>query len=143
MDPLSALGVASNVVQLVGFAWTVVSETNRLAKSASGLSADNETLEKIAADTIRLNNAIVVSDNISPELATLAAEAKDVAARLQSLIEELRLSKKSRWRALAAVSKDAWAKDKTDALSQTLMRLQTQITAHIQYLLLWVVLAGA
>lgn len=137
MDPLSALGVASNIVQLVGFAWTVVSETSRLAKSASGLSANNETLEKIAADTIRLNNTIVVSDNISRELATLATEAKDVAARLQSLIERVRLlQKKSRWRALAAIAREAWDKDNANDMSQSLVALQTRINAHLQYLLL-------
>ena len=52
MEPLSALGVASNVVQFVDFASKVVSETARIYRGRARRDAEDERseLERVTND---------------------------------------------------------------------------------------------
>lgn len=48
MDPLTALGLASNIVQFVDFASKLISQSHEIYQSADGALEDNVALEHVA-----------------------------------------------------------------------------------------------
>jgi hypothetical protein len=54
-DPLTALGLASNIVQLITFASSLVSKTREISKSANGALVANLELEAIASNLQELS----------------------------------------------------------------------------------------
>lgn len=55
LDPLTALSVASSVIQIIDFGCKLVSETQQIYHSASGATKDNVTLREITEDIIILD----------------------------------------------------------------------------------------
>jgi hypothetical protein len=94
-DPLTALGVASNVIQLVDFAWRLVSDSRDIYLSSSGLTQHNAALDTIAQDMAKLNNAIASSkaiklDPSSDTLKPLITESNKIASDLIAAISSVR-----------------------------------------------------
>ncbi|KAK9787159.1 hypothetical protein AB5N19_03046 [Seiridium cardinale] len=59
MDPLSALSVASNVLAIVDFAWTLLTETRTIYNSSSGMSDEAGFTETIAREIQELGGAVI------------------------------------------------------------------------------------
>ncbi len=58
MDPLTALGVAGNVVAFVQFASSLITGTHNIYRSPSGQSKDAQTLEEIYATLFALSTKL-------------------------------------------------------------------------------------
>lgn len=54
LDPLTALSIASSVIQIIDFGCRLVSETQQIYHSASGATKYNVTLREITEDIIIL-----------------------------------------------------------------------------------------
>ncbi|KAF1970692.1 hypothetical protein BU23DRAFT_649376 [Bimuria novae-zelandiae CBS 107.79] len=94
-DPLTALGAASNIIQLVDIAWRLISDTREIYQSGEGLCEDHLVLDTIAQDAIMLNNAITASTTLklgpaSRTLHALILESSKVARDLVAALEEIR-----------------------------------------------------
>ena len=81
MDPLSALGLASNIIQFVQFAAKLISESQEAYESIDGLSQRHSDLEGIAVDLLNLQQQLLKDASCrAPGAKPSAAEAQ-----LQSL----------------------------------------------------------
>lgn len=58
MDPLTALGLASNIVQFVDFASKLISQSHEIYRSADGALEDNVALEHVAKNLSRLGGEL-------------------------------------------------------------------------------------
>jgi len=137
LEPLAALGVASNVIQLVDFAVGLVADTSDIYKSAAGASGNSRTLEAIAQDASRLSDAIKLFDECPATLQALAVEAKEVADELLKTVKRLQVSGRRRiWSSFMLALKETWNSKKIEAFAGRLEKLQSQLTSHIQFLVL-------
>jgi len=69
MDPLTALGLASNVIQIVDVSTRIVSKGQSIYKSADGTLAENMDAEAVATDLNLLNTKLQHSLEASKALA--------------------------------------------------------------------------
>ena len=68
MDPVTALGVTCNALQLFETAWKLVSGCQSIYRSEHGASEQSRMLEAIADDILHLSDAIVLNDDGSRPL---------------------------------------------------------------------------
>ncbi|CAI6333870.1 unnamed protein product [Periconia digitata] len=68
MDPLTALGVGANVIQVVDCSIKIISQTHQIYKAADGMADDLRDVEKLATD-LSNHNALLLADlrRIDPE----------------------------------------------------------------------------
>jgi hypothetical protein len=95
LDPLTALGLASNIVQFISFAWDLVADGRELYHSADGSSVKNKDAEILAADLERVAAPLSssaeglakngnVEDADEASLRQLCERCTRIAAELQS-----------------------------------------------------------
>ena len=63
MDPVSALGVAMNIITIIDVASRVLFEAAELAKAKDGFSAESRAAEDVAADVQLLTQRLATSEN--------------------------------------------------------------------------------
>jgi hypothetical protein len=136
LDPLTALGLAGNVIQFVDFACKLFKGTRSIYKSSSGVGKENDVLETIAADLSRLVSGIVICPEHSVELRSLASQAKCISTELLNALENVRVhGQKTKWKCFVAALKEAWNSSRLDEMSGRLFALQSQINMHIQVMI--------
>ena len=139
MDPFTALGLASNVIQFVDFVWNLITETRRIVKSGDGLKGDHRVLEAIVADMQQYVDAISPSANSSPQLRKLSKECSSIAAELLSALATLKLKgQKTHWESFLTALKQIWKQSKIDKLSNQLFKAQAQVASHMQLIMMFV-----
>jgi hypothetical protein len=84
MEPFSALGVASNIIQIADFSSRIISRGYELYKSADGRTEEHAMLDNAAENLTRLYNEMNRFDMANPHNLTEADR------------QILKLSKKSR-----------------------------------------------
>lgn len=109
MDPLTALSVASNIIQFVDFGSRLVSKAHRLYRSADGALTEHIHLEVIITDLGTLlkglqgklpehrqplNNQTVIEDDKA--LDDLCKRAAEIAEELMRRLEKLMIDPKRR-----------------------------------------------
>lgn len=142
MDPVSALGVASGVVQLVEFAQSLLRGTYDIYRSASGSSAANVDLQTITTSLNTLNHDLRLSlgraasskelSNSDLELQTLCKDCNATADQLISALEKLKAQKTHNfWNSFGRALLTVWSKKDVEALQKRLDTYRQQITLHI------------
>lgn len=147
MDPLTALGLASNVFSFVSFASGLIKGTLEIRASTSGCNIDIARLDVICGDLQDLCDGL----QSSSEHRILGARAEDhvtkVFVAVKSLCasckadgdEILHITKtlrtkngsKGKWDSFKAALKTAWEKSSIDELEERLSKTQITITLHI------------
>ena len=136
MEPLSALGLASNLVQLVDFTCKLFGGAVAIYKSSSGSGKENAVLHVIAADLSNLAINIADSPQHSYELRRLTAEGRGISQELLQALQKLRLQgQKSKWKSFIVALKEAWNHDKVNEIANRLSILQSQLNLHIQVII--------
>ena len=137
MDPVSAVGLSGNVIQLVDFVCKLIQESRDIYTSASGLvGKGNSVLKEIAVDINRLTNQIRISPDHSGELRSLASKAQAVSQEILVTLQKLTVDgEKTRWKSFRAALKAVWTQDKLDEMSASLRDIQSQINMHLHTLL--------
>src|SRR5689334_8066478 len=112
MDPLTALGVASNIVSFVSFAFDLITETRKICNSASGASDNTILVQTIARDVERFNATLSSSRHASPALQALISQSSKMAADLQNGLRTLKSKRKrSTWDSFKVALRGVWTKD--------------------------------
>jgi hypothetical protein len=140
LDPWTALGLASNIIQFIDFVWNLVSESKDIYRSTAGMLAENVELEVIANDLSQLSaqfqNPSGGRVRVPPDeegLRNLALRCSVLAEELLGTIQRLKVEKgphrkwKSFRQALLSMSK----KDKILELRTRLDWLRNEMTIQI------------
>ncbi|KAK8001552.1 hypothetical protein PG991_013774 [Apiospora marii] len=137
MDPLSAFGLATNILTFVEFSSKIVTDSRAIYKSAEGASDNNRALETIATQITEKTSQLVSSPTYPKELQVLCGECNKVATDLLAAIKKLKARGKNNRRECFKVAlRETWGQGKIESLEKRLQQLQKQLTIHMQFLLL-------
>jgi Xaa-Pro aminopeptidase len=143
MEPLSALGVASNVVQFVDFASKVVSETARIYHGRARRDAEDERseLERVTNDLEDFNKNLTSSlqshrnqwqvSQEDKEIIRICADCAKISSKLLAALNTLNPSKVTVWKSFAAALRSIWSEGEIQALRQTLDSYRQQISLYL------------
>ena len=153
LDPLTALSLASAIVQFVDFGIKLVSEGVELYEKGS--LTDHDELELATEDLTKLSGNIIITtrrgqghavaatSRLSKEedaLLKLASSCEDIGRQLLHLLEGLKVPKsnhtlENRLASLRQAIRSARKKDQIYGLEKRLSRMQSQLSIHILTLL--------
>jgi hypothetical protein len=142
LDPLSALGLASNVVQFVDFSWKLLSSGNTIYHSKNGALLENQEVEMIADDmsqlTHRLHKSLVLTrksallTEAEKELMSLSQACEAVAKELLAALDKLKIKgKRHRWNSFLGALMTVWTEDKVAAIRRRLEEFRSQLDTHV------------
>jgi hypothetical protein len=141
MDPLIALGLASNIIQFVDFASKLFSTTKRLYVSQSGASAEHLELESLARHIKKLAEGAkpcnspgskIISDEDNT-LVDLGNQCVAVSRELLGVLNSLKLKggHTRSWDSFVQALRTEWKKDDIESLQRRLDRMSNQLNARI------------
>jgi ankyrin repeat protein len=146
LDPLTALGLAGNLIQVIQFSYDIVSEGNKIYHDASGVLTQNKAIEEVSSDLANLTETLKTKQDewraahgrtaLDPEelrLRNLCDRCVEVAFELQIQLNKLKAKEgrgkrlKSYKLALIAV----WRKDEVEELERRLERYQKELDTRV------------
>lgn len=145
LDPLTAISLASAIVQFVDFGSKVIDGASEIYRSVDGALKENVDLEESTNKINQLNDKILLpkaasGDVISEDdtkLTELASTAKEVAGELLNLLQSFKSVRRSgyhkKWESFRkAVSvQTPWNKEKIQRLERKLNGLQEDISRRL------------
>jgi hypothetical protein len=142
MDPISAIGLASSILQIVDFGTKVLSKGNKLHKSLSGALPESLEIESVSTHlkdlSARLRGqrepggpaAAPIGNNQA--LHELVNRCGDVADEILSALSKLKVQgKRSKWKSYRQAVKSVWNKGKIDEMLQRLMMIRDEVELGI------------
>ena len=142
LDPLTAVGLAANLLQFIDFGCQILSKSRRLHKSPSGYLIEHQEL-KVASERLDdLQHGIDrslrdVSAQVNPTpaeeaLGKVTKRCQVVAERLKAGLQEFAVEQgQSRWKSLRQAFKAIWGKEEVDAMWKQLQEQREQLTMHL------------
>lgn len=147
MDPLTALGLASNVFSFVSFASGLIKGTLEIRASATGCSIDVARLDGFCEQLKDLCDGLQsCTDHKIPEahagdhvtkiftaVKSLCVDCKTDGDELLRITKTLRTKNgsKRKWDSFIVALKKAWEKSSISELEERLSRTQVTMTLHI------------
>lgn len=141
MEPLSALSIATAVVQFLDFAGTLVSGTWEISRSSFGDTEKNSDLRYITESLQKHNEELrncLNQSNVAPfssqdrDIEQLCRQCNEVADRLVTILNRVRShSKDSKWTSFRAALRTMWSQEEVDTLQKTLDSYRQQISMLI------------
>ena len=139
LDPISAIGLAGNIVQFVDFSWGLLRETKDLYNSSEGTTADIDVLERISNDIININDTLTApsaADAIPDQMRDLASQCKRIAQELLEILDKVKAKEpRKKWRSFVAALRSVWKKKQIEDLVRRLERLRDQMQSRLQRML--------
>ena len=142
LEPLTAISIASAVVQFIDFGSKVVTRSSEIYRSSDGALQENTELENIIREVTKLNEKVLSSrpnphtDGFSKDdeaTRELVGSCEILANDLLQVLRDLKAQHSGpvgrRWTCLrkAVASQTPWNKDKVQGLERRLNRVKEQI----------------
>ena len=142
MEPITALGLAANIVQFIEFGIGIVSKSSELCNATDGrlgehadISAVNRDLAKLTArlvESIAPHATFTVLSEDDGALLALCHSCLDISNELQHALDKLQVAGgPTRWKSMRKALKSVWRKEKIAALRQRLVDYRSEINARI------------
>ncbi|KAL6714318.1 hypothetical protein ACLMJK_007741 [Lecanora helva] len=139
LDPLTALSLASAIVQITDFGCKLVSQSQEIYKSANGALKDNVTIEEIVKDISDLYDGLRRNDSAFQRssaddlaLGNLADKCTEVAGELLDLLTSLKAPPgASHWKTFRIAIRNALKQSKVRDMEARLIKIQRQIDRHL------------
>ena len=138
MEPLSGLGAASSVVQLLTFAITLLDKGRQIYKAADGATIENNELES-TAKTLNDLLQIVVQDSAELPLLlqrgtkwkdqrkqaqialqNICKECQQVVQELLGALNDLKSRKKTKWKSFRLALACVWSESRIQSMARRL-----------------------
>lgn len=135
MDPLSAIGLAGNIVQFVQFSCSLVSQTSAIYSSSTGQLQSHIELDVIAADLSRLCTNIRngLSEQSDTQLGILASLCQKIADDLTAIVAKLKRNEggNKKWQSFRQALKATINAKEVEQLSCRIEQLRSQMNTHM------------
>ncbi|KAF2647148.1 hypothetical protein K491DRAFT_723676 [Lophiostoma macrostomum CBS 122681] len=131
MDPLSAVGLASNILQLVEMTWKVTSAAREIYKSSSGLSTE---LKPSRSEAIQVRSRLEAfeEDNADDnELRKVVVPFRDQINNYVAQVDDLRNRQKSRFGDSFAAARTVFRRDGLDKMRQAVRETGGAVASHL------------
>ena len=146
MDPISALGLAGNLVTFIEFTGKLLREGRELYQSADGASASHKTLEEVTSDLKSLCASLTASSSVTSDsglsfsgraLLPLLESCKGLGHELLTTLEGLKVSGQRKiWKSARQALRCAWKTNEIDSYKQQLDLYRSQLATRLLSLLL-------
>lgn len=140
LDPLTAIGLASAIVQFVDFSTKILHGAQEMYESASGATEENRSLEVVVSDVKRLSSKLKATcraqqSDDEKALCSLAEECNSLSADLFELLQKVKSkdSKSKRQAALAALKNKRYESKKL-GIEKRLESCRSQLGLQISLL---------
>ena len=140
MDPLTAIGLASNILSFIDFGVKVVSGAIEIHESTSGITEETRSTKTIVTEIRHFASKLQPPDHAQltgdeKSLCTLANECDALAKQIIALIEKAEpKSPKSKSASLRAAVKTMWYESDRRKLEERLSKCRGQLGLQLQYL---------
>ena len=144
LDPLTAIGLASSIVQFVDFSGKVLSKARELSQSRRGSTTD--AYAAVPRDLLQLSEKLrdglrTARQDESPSESDKALEALcdrciGVSEKMLARLENLRVGQDdSKWKVVLQAARTVWSKKELDELSDQLdvFRSQLQLRVFVSF----------
>ncbi|KAF4633849.1 hypothetical protein G7Y89_g4262 [Cudoniella acicularis] len=142
MDPLTALSLAGNAIQLVQFGTQIVSKCQEIYKSTSGVIIENWDIEAVSHDFQHLSSRLKLSLRgrqpgcLTEDEHALYAVCEQCIAINDELVTYLNKLKVQgqghrRWKSFQRALKSVWSKKELDVLTKRLSAYRSQMDLHL------------
>lgn len=144
LDPLTAFGLAANVIQFVNFGTTVLSKASELHRSSTGQLLEHQEIHAAARRLDQLCQGIeealnkTSSENaptlsLSEEsLRQVAQECLDMSQVFQQGLQKLAAQPgQDKWKSFRQAFKATWTKDGLERMRHQLSQQQQQLVLHL------------
>jgi len=135
MDPVTTIGLASSIVQLITFTSDLVSKGREIYKSANGSLVEHLELESIVGSLVDLSDALDLPNpterkltSTERQLSELCDGCKSVTEKLLDAIRKLKAKAPHKgWQSFRQALNSAWKESEIAALESRLDRYRRQI----------------
>lgn len=140
MDPLTAIGLVSNILSFIDFGVQVVRGAREIYVSPSGLKDDNRSTEAIAREMKRFSAKLIPPDDEAAfsgeakQLCILARECEDLSQQLLELLEKVKPRSQSKFHSLLAAGKHQYYEKKKSELGRRLDECRNQLELQLGFL---------
>ncbi|KAH6721901.1 hypothetical protein BKA61DRAFT_700906 [Leptodontidium sp. MPI-SDFR-AT-0119] len=140
MDPLTAIGLASNIIAFVDFAGKLVSRGHEIYKSASGALQENVDINNIVTDlSLHVNklkeaNTITAPTQKEQQLQSLASKCSILAEEISQKLKKLNVDENAKMRGLRSIGKafrSSWGKKDLEEMMARLIAFRSEIQFSI------------
>ncbi|KAK0631225.1 hypothetical protein B0T14DRAFT_559045 [Immersiella caudata] len=157
MDPLTCLSIVSSAAQLTDFIFRLLHCTRSIYQSGTGHEDSMASIEGVMASLIELNRDVSTTierrlldqgsnassrddgprgDEPSRRIIATAQECSATATQLIRLLGSLKADKATLWKSFRSALRVMMNKEEVERLSSTVLRLQGNLIAHMQFELL-------
>ena len=140
MDPLTALGLAANIIQLVDYSTKVINGAREIYGSASGITEEHRSLQSIVIQMKELSSKLLPTTGTSRSddeeaVCRVAAECNIISDQILELLGKIKPknSKSKHQVALAAVKNKFREKGRSE-LEKRLVNCRSQLELHLNVL---------
>ncbi|KAF2463570.1 uncharacterized protein BDR25DRAFT_362751 [Lindgomyces ingoldianus] len=123
MEALVAIGLVSNIVQIIDFSSKLLSNYRELYRSSVGAFAANVDIEAAATRLVLLNNRIEDSTTTTSDdaLKRLCESCSSTADELLAALDTVKAEgRKDKWESIGKALRSVWAKEQIAALEERL-----------------------
>jgi hypothetical protein len=133
MDPVTAVGLVSSIVQLVEFSGQLISKSVQLYRSADGALAENLDIEAVTNDLTQLNEKLKASAVTGDAaLKKLCNSCNAVGDELLEALSRLKVNgKQQKWQSARKALRSIWRKEKIDQLEGRLAMFREELNLRI------------
>jgi len=132
LDPLTALGLAGNVVQFVEFLVQLLDKAHEVHKSAQGTSQENLDIETVAETIRALQTKLGIRDSSTRDeyqaddsLVRLCSSCDETAKELLDVLDKFKLQgKRSPWKSMRHTIKTVRGQTAVLSICERLKRFQ-------------------
>jgi hypothetical protein len=141
MDPLTAISLASSVVQFVDYSTKVIHGAVEIYGSVSGTTEQNQRLETITGELQALSLKLVLPDGVQQSdderaLSRLAAECDIVSKQILDLLKKIKPKDlESKRQSVWAAIKSKWSDREKQELEERLNNCRSQLGLQLTFLL--------
>ena len=138
MDSLSALSLASAIVQFVDFGFKLLVESSELYRSPEGALADNVELKSTAEDLLQVSAGLRASFSharLSEEevvLRQISASCEKVADELLAALDDLMVKgQRTKWKSTRRAFRSIWKEKQIREIEMRLDRFRGQLMVRL------------
>jgi hypothetical protein len=141
MDPLTAIGLASAIVQFVDYSTKIIHGAKEIYDSATGSTEENQSLEHVVIEMQHLSQKLDHSQNGQETdderaLSRLAAECKSLSDQILGLLTSVKPKHvKSKGQAVWAALKNKLNEREKQALQKRLEYCRSQLELQLNFLM--------
>jgi len=140
MDPFTALGAASNNIQIADFSLRIISRGHKIYSSIDGKLDSHAVLDNAAKNLEELSNELRSNDMLKrrklgtadAQLVALWTECGTVTKKIHEALRKLRVSSGNRkWQSTAVALRSIFSDKEINGLESKLNNIRTQINTAV------------